>query len=150
YFNACMCALINIGEQTGKLNKILTMLAYNEERKLFFFKKLQETLLYPLLMLALAFILTLGMLIFIIPVFADLFQDMQGKLPLITRVVFYTASFLQEYLLICVMIFILLVFIFYKHKNRIFRITVNFFSLLPIVKTYVKAITLARFARNLE
>ncbi|HVJ48897.1 type II secretion system F family protein [Desulfitobacterium sp.] len=84
-------ALIRAGEQAGKLSEILNQLARDLEEEYQFRHKIQETLAYPgfLFVLALVVIFVLG--IFVLPVYEQIFSNLDSSLPIMTQVIFTVA-----------------------------------------------------------
>lgn len=84
-------ALIRAGEQAGKLPEILAQLAQDLEVEYQFRRKIQGTLAYPsfLLFLALAVIYSLSVLV--LPVYEQVFSNLDTSLPELTQVIFVFA-----------------------------------------------------------
>lgn len=152
YFNELLCQLIYLGEQTGKLENMLALIANNEEKKLLLKQRIKQTLFYPSIILITGLLLMLCMLLFVIPRFMELFQDMQDKLPLITRLIFDFSLLLKKFLwpiaigtnLLCFSLAII------KKKKILLLEWKNFLINLPILRNYFQKIMLAHFIRNLS
>ncbi len=57
--------------------------------------------MYPSVSLGMIFLITIFLLIFIVPIFKDMFDKIGRDLPLPTRVVLYISESMQEYWYIC-------------------------------------------------
>lgn len=151
YFDSVSYHLIYMSEQTGKLDQILLQIAHHKEKNEALKKQLQQALLYPTIITCVATTVTLIMLIFVVPRFAELFQTMQKPLPFFTKCVIQLSSgMLHDYWL---MVFPFLVILFFKYqlkKSTSLQILWHQLQLcLPFWGAMQKKIILARFARNL-
>jgi type IV pilus assembly protein PilC len=151
YFNALTCQLVRIGEQTGKLDTMLIMIANHQEKNMAFKKRVQQALFYPCIIMITALIVTLGMFLFVIPHFATLFHDMEEKLPLLTLWIFYLSAKLKQYLWLGgVLTFLFILAIYHgQHQPHVKRYLQQLTAKLPLIKECLRKILLARFARQL-
>lgn len=151
YFDEMTCQLIKIGEHTGKLDMMLTLLTNEKEKYLAFKKKLKQALFYPMMITATAVMVSLSMFLFVIPKFSELFSDGRVSLPWLTTWVFFLSKKLQQYSLIIFLVpglFLILMLpnpYFFRIKNKIRHSVIN----LPYLKSISQKIMLARFSRNL-
>jgi type IV pilus assembly protein PilC len=150
YFDELTCHLIQIGEHTGKLDSLLITIATYQEKNLALHNKIKQALFYPCLLAITAIVMTLAMLIFVIPHFATLFQDIANQLPPLTRGVFYLSYLLQHYgwlLLMMMLVPVLMLSLSPPtfNKKRALR---HAFAKLPLINTCLYKMTLARFARQ--
>ena len=97
YFDALFCNLVNAGEQAGILDGVLERLADYKEKILAIKAKIKSALVYPAAIMVVAFIITAVIMIFVIPVFADLFKSFGADLPAPTLVVMAMSSFFISY-----------------------------------------------------
>lgn len=89
YLSSQEIQLIKIGEQSGKLTTILNNLAQSRTKSDKLSQKVKKILFYPIFILAISLILSILLLIFIVPQFADLYGDKNRSLPLITEILFH-------------------------------------------------------------
>lgn len=151
YFDALTSQLVQIGEHTGKLELMLSRIAVHQEKQLAFKKRIKQALFYPSLITFTALVVTLGLLLFVIPRFADLFHDMHEKLPALTVAIFYLSAKLQQsvwLLLPGVLLGIVLLWRLYQRGEMKTRLQQGLCR-LPFIKLSLRKILLARFARNL-
>lgn len=85
-FPPLMVHLVKAGESGGFLDKSLESIADTFEADVKLRATVKSALAYPTAVLAMAFLAVIGMLIFIVPVFEQMFEDMGGDLPLPTRI----------------------------------------------------------------
>ncbi|ROR94144.1 protein transport protein HofC [Raoultella terrigena] len=80
-------AMIRTGELTGKLDLCCFHLARQQQEQLQLSEKVKKALRYPLIVLLLALLVVMGMLTFVLPEFAAIYQTFNTPLPLLTKVV---------------------------------------------------------------
>ncbi|MCK5477607.1 MAG: type II secretion system F family protein, partial [Methylococcales bacterium] len=73
YFDDLFCSLVEAGEQAGVLETLLDKIATYKEKSETIKKKVKKALTYPIAVLVVAFVVTAILLIFVVPVFEDLF-----------------------------------------------------------------------------
>lgn len=95
-FGRLYTAMVAAGEATGDMERVLSHLATHLERNAALRKRLQSALLYPALVVVVATVVTGGLLVFVVPIFAELFQSFGQALPLPTRVVVTMSSLLSR------------------------------------------------------
>jgi len=73
YFDDLFCSLVEAGEQAGVLETLLDKIATYKEKSESIKKKVKKALTYPIAVLVVAFVVTAVLLIFVVPVFEELF-----------------------------------------------------------------------------
>jgi type IV pilus assembly protein PilC len=87
YFDALFCNLVSAGEAAGILDTLLDRLATYKEKILAIKGKIKSALFYPISIIVVALVVTAVIMIFVIPVFKDLFKSFGADLPGPTLVV---------------------------------------------------------------
>ena len=87
YFDALFCNLVSAGEAAGILDTLLERLATYKEKILAIKGKIKSALFYPISIIVVALVVTAVIMIFVIPVFKDLFKSFGADLPGPTLVV---------------------------------------------------------------
>src|SRR3954471_21879218 len=87
YFDNLFCNLVGAGEAAGILDTLLDRLATYKEKILQIKGKIKSALFYPIAVVVIALIVTAVIMIFVIPVFKDLFRSFGADLPGPTLVV---------------------------------------------------------------
>jgi type IV pilus assembly protein PilC len=87
YFDGLYCNLVNAGEQAGILDIVLDRIASYQEKMLAIQGKIKSALFYPAIVLTVAFIITAGIMLFVIPTFKELYGSSGADLPALTMVV---------------------------------------------------------------
>jgi len=93
YFDPLFCNLVGAGEQAGILEDLLTRLAIYKEKTLAIKAKIKSALMYPVSILAIAFIVTAVIMIWVVPAFKQVFASFGANLPTPTLVVMAISEF---------------------------------------------------------
>ena len=96
YFDQLFVNLTEAGEQAGALEALLDKIATYKEKTEAIKKKVKKALFYPAAVLAVAVIVTIILLLFVIPQFEDLFKGFGADLPAFTQVVINMSKFIQH------------------------------------------------------
>lgn len=95
-FPNLVVALVQVGEGTGKLDEVLRKLYDYYTKRASFIRKLRGALTYPAIVVLLAFAITWGLMVFVVPQFTGLLKEMDADLPLLTRAVSAVSAFLAS------------------------------------------------------
>jgi type IV pilus assembly protein PilC len=85
-FNKLYTEMVRAGEIGGILDDVLLRVAYQLEKDQDLRRQVKSAMSYPTVVLILAILAASFMLIFIVPIFARMFEDLGGTLPLPTRI----------------------------------------------------------------
>lgn len=96
-FDDLTCTLVAAGEQSGLLDVMLARIADYQEKMLAIRGKLRSALTYPVAILAVAIIVTLLMLIYVVPAFESSFSSFGAALPLPTRLIIDGSEAIRRY-----------------------------------------------------
>ena len=96
HFDALFCNLVQAGEQAGILENLLDRLATYKEKILAIKSKIKGALFYPIAIIAVAFIITAVIMIFVIPAFKEVFTNFGADLPAPTLVVMGISDWFVE------------------------------------------------------
>src|SRR5436190_13522958 len=97
YFDALFCNLVQAGEQAGILETLLDRLASYKEKILAIQSKIKAALFYPIAIIAVAFIITAVIMIFVIPAFKEVFTNFGADLPTPTLFVMAISDFFVKF-----------------------------------------------------
>jgi type IV pilus assembly protein PilC len=149
-FPPLMINMVKAGEVGGFLDETLLSVAANFESEVKLRGKIKSAMTYPVVVFVVAILATVGMLLFIVPVFAGMFTTLGGTLPLPTAILVKTSAALK--ILIVPIIVVLVGFSVWwgRHKNdRGVRERVDPWKLkIPVFGNLFKKIAVARFTRN--
>src|SRR5215217_4653598 len=96
-FSRLYTEMVKAGEIGGMLDGVLLRVADQMERDQDLRRKVRSAMIYPIVVLGFAILAASFMLIFIVPVFAGLFQDLGGTLPLPTRICIILSHILSSF-----------------------------------------------------
>jgi type IV pilus assembly protein PilC len=149
-FNTLFVSMVEAGEASGGLAEILAKVAGYFESTVKLTKKVKSAMTYPIAVIGLAIALVNVLLIFVIPVFAQMFQDFGAKLPAPTQFLIDLSSFLKSWWwaigIGCYGVY-WTVNKFVKTPNGR-RMKDNFLVKAPIFGNLVHKIALSRFCRT--
>jgi type IV pilus assembly protein PilC len=152
YFDDLFVNLVEAGEHAGALETVLDKIATYKEKTEALKKKIKKALFYPGAVLAVAVIVTVILLIFVIPQFESLFKGFGADLPAFTQMVINMSRWMQDngwYLAIVVGAAIYTFAYFYK-RSRPMRQFIDRMSLqAPVIGPILRKAAIARFARTL-
>ncbi|HEU4853539.1 MAG TPA: type II secretion system F family protein [Telluria sp.] len=97
YFDPLFCNLVGAGEQAGILEDLLTRLAIYKEKTLALKAKIKSALTYPIAILAIAFIVTAVIMIWVVPAFKSVFESFGADLPAPTVFVMNLSEFFVKW-----------------------------------------------------
>ncbi|WP_456459948.1 type II secretion system F family protein [Desulfurobacterium sp.] len=151
-FGDLYISMIKAAEEAGTLDTTLKRLAEYLEKIEHLRSKVKSAMFYPTFVLIIATIIVSGILIFVIPTFANIYKDLGGQLPTLTQIVINISNFLRDY--IGWMIGALVVFIIaFKQLLKIDKVRYYFdmFMLkIPIFGDLILKSSIANFARTLS
>jgi type IV pilus assembly protein PilC len=144
--------LVRAGESAGVLDTVLDTVATYKERTESLKSKIKKAMFYPVMVLAVAFLVCMIMLLFVVPVFAATFQSAGAALPAPTLIVVNASKFMQSYWWLVIGSVIALVVGIVQGKRR----SVKFAHFLdramlrfPVIGNILRNSAIARFARTL-
>jgi type IV pilus assembly protein PilC len=150
-FNDLYTNLVVAGEEGGILDNILNRLAAYIEKAEALKKKVKSALVYPSVIIAVAIGVVAILLVFVIPVFEQMFSSAGQQLPLPTLIVVVISKYVRKYAFIFIPAFILLIFLLRKYHQTENGKTVMDRMLLkaPVFGDLFRKIAVARFSRTL-
>lgn len=143
YFDFFICQLIEMGERSGTLEKALAKIVIYKEKSLALTDKVKHILFYPFIVVTITVLITLSILIWIIPRFAELFQNFSGSLPHSTHCIIILSYFLRTHFMSLLLVFA----IFCSSLLYVPHLTVFQTNLLKF--TLFKKVLFSRFAFHL-
>lgn len=103
-------AMIQAGEQAGRLPEVLFKMSVELEEEFIFRRKLLGAFAYPAFLLLLTFGVIYALSIFVLPVYAQIFSNLETELPLLTEVIFKISQLIPN-IALCLLLFVLGVFL---------------------------------------
>jgi type IV pilus assembly protein PilC len=152
-FNQLYVSLVRAGETGGQLETVLTRVADTYEAEYKLRQKVKSAMTYPVVVAFIAISLLIVMLIFIVPTFAAMFEDLGGKLPLPTQIL-VTMSENSRVLVPLFIIGIVAARIIYKKLRKSNEKAALFFDKvklkIPVFGELFRKIAMSRFTRTLS
>jgi len=150
-FSPLMVNMIRSGEGSGSLEIVLLRLADFLEQQVMTKRKIQSALIYPAVIVSIAFCILLFLMTYVVPSVTKIFSDMKQTLPIPTAVLIAISSFIRSYWWLFLLLFAA-AFTGIKAyiKTEEGRIHFDQFKLkMPIFGSLYRKIAISRFSRTL-
>jgi type IV pilus assembly protein PilC len=95
-FDELYVSMVQAGEASGLLDNVLDRVADQIEKATKLKRRVKGAMVYPTVVFTFATLVLVAMLMFIVPIFAKIFTDLHGQLPLLTRVVLSASGVLRH------------------------------------------------------
>jgi len=144
--------LVTAGEHAGILETLLDKIATYKEKTEAMKSKIKKAMFYPAAVVGVAFIITAILLIFVVPVFEDMFNNFGGELPALTKFVVALSEWFQVWwwAVFGGIFGIVRALMEAKKRSRKFNHILDKVVLkAPIVGPIITKATIARYARTL-
>ena len=150
-FDKIFVALVESGEASGNLDKILERLANLMEKRSIITSRVFSALIYPGILLFVTVSIMVVLCVYVIPTVTELFED-QGELPWMTTTTIGFSNFLVNYWLGLIIGFLTFGFLFFKWKNSSNGKPVwdRFMLSVPVLGRLIRAADISLFARTLS
>ncbi|MAS00200.1 MAG: pilus assembly protein PilC [Nitrosomonadales bacterium] len=89
--------LVKAGEASGNLDTFLERITLNLEKSIAIKKAIKSAMMYPIILLSVAVTVVGVMMIFVVPVFVDIFGNAGVELPMATQMVMAISDFLRSW-----------------------------------------------------
>lgn len=148
FFPDRVISLVRSGEEAGRLPEHLNLITVQQRKEKIFKSRLRSALLYPGIVLFLAFVIAVGSTWIVLPKLVTIFNETKGELPFSTKILIWLGEFFTNYgavvaptLILGVSLLIYLVFVNSKTK-----FIGDFFLLrTPNIRLLVQGVELSRF-----
>ncbi len=143
-------SMVEAGEASGALSDILAKVALYFNDSLALQKKVKSAMTYPIAVIGLAVVMVNILLIFVIPIFAEMFADFGSELPAPTQLLIDVSEFLQSYIIYI----LILLAIAWKLLGKLIktpkgrRVKDASVSKMPIAGKLSQKVNVARFCRT--
>jgi len=144
--------MVRAGESSGALDDILERLASYLEKTSSLQRKVKSSLIYPAVVVTMAFLITLVMLLKVIPTFKGIFGLLGGALPLPTRILIFISDSLRDMFLYVVIGASVVTFALKRYiktaqgRNLFDRMMLRF----PVIGQILRKVAVAKFTRTLS
>lgn len=143
-------SMVEAGEASGGLAEILEKTSTYFEETVKLVKQVKGALVYPAVVIGLAVVLVNVLLVFVIPVFADMFSDFGAELPKPTQFLISLSDFLKSYIIFLIAGAAGIVWGIRRFcatpKGRVIKDSL--ITKLPVVGELTRKVNLSRFCRT--
>ncbi len=142
---------VQIGEETGKLLQVLKELSVFFQKKIKQRRQVTGALMYPAVVLVVAFSAAAFLLTYVVPMFSDVFKRFGNDLPPVTKAVISLSVFLKKYTGVFFLLLVTFIAaVMWQRKKNWYR-HLSSVALLktPVVGIIVQKIYLSRFANTM-
>jgi len=149
-FDRLTCSLVEAGEQGGILDSILLRLCTYKEKAIALKSKIKSAMIYPIAILAVSFIVTSILMIFVIPVFSEMFSSFGAELPGPTKIAMAISDIFVEYwyvVLFAPFVLIWAIKAIYKTPQGHYQLDKLLLN-LPVIGDVLRKGAVARFCRT--
>lgn len=149
-FPPLMLNMVKAGEVGGFLEEVLLSIANNFEAEVKLRGKIKSAMTYPVVVFCIAILAVIGMLTFIVPVFAQMFTEMGAELPLPTKILVVLSAVMKWAIGPLAVAAIVFAVWWRKHKNDLaVRERIDPVKLkVPVFGSLFRKVAIARFTRN--
>ncbi len=151
-FNSLYVGLINVGEQSGTLGTMLGRIASYLEKAEAIRRKVKSALMYPVIVLLVGLLIVVGLLIYIIPQFQNLFAENNAELPALTKSVITASQGLQDHwpmILSASVVTVLLMHFSYTRSQKFKYLADKLLLKIPAFGPLIRKSILVRITRTI-
>jgi type IV pilus assembly protein PilC len=152
-FSRLFISMVEAGEAAGILDVVLDRVAFQIEKETQIKRRVKGAMMYPLMVLAFATLVLIGMLMFLVPIFVDIFKQLGGDLPMLTQIVVKASEMLKSYWFIIFPAWggIIFGFLRLKKTEKGRRVWDRFRMRAPVgIGAVIMKVGMARFSRTLS
>jgi type IV pilus assembly protein PilC len=144
--------LIRVSERTGDIELALKTICQQLEAQIELRHKIQQALSYPIITLGSSLLLVIVMMIWVVPVFKDVFGHFQAELPPPTKALIQISSTINEYfleILICLISSALLFFLAWVKSTHLQKKCDQWCLHIPLLGGLLRLAALTHWCRTL-
>lgn len=151
-FPEILVNMVEAGEASGSLDVALDRMTTHFEKSDTLRSTVINAMIYPVMVILVSIGVVILMMVKVVPSFLDMFEDVDGELPAITKMVVGMSNFLTSHGLIIAVVFVLLVVLFMVYRNSDKgRYQLSAFVLrIPLFGKLVRKSSAATFTRTLS
>lgn len=144
--------MVRASEESGNLDHVMRQAAKSIEREASARQKVQSAMIYPAIICALALLLTVGLITFVLPQFRNLYAELGVPLPAVVRGLLNISDFMTgNAILILLVLLVVIIGLAYwlrtpQGKYFLHRTLLR----LPLVAPMVRTAVMERFCRTLS
>lgn len=151
-FPNLLIQMIQSAEVSGRLEEVLEQMANYYEKQYRNKQKVTTAMTYPIVVGILALVITAFLLIFIVPIFGEMFASFGSELPAITQMVLGLSQWFQKYWVL-ILVFLLATIFLLRYLSQRDKMAYSFDYLqlkIPIIGMFLQKTILARMTQTLS
>ncbi len=151
-FSRLYVAMVEAGEAAGILDIVLDRVALQIEKQEAIRRRVKGAMIYPTMVLTFATLVLIALLLFLVPIFVNIFAQLGGQLPMLTQIVVRVSDALRSYWYAIFPVLIALPFVFrwWKDTDKGRQKWDTFLLRVPMkIGETVRKVAMARFSRTL-
>lgn len=151
-FSSLYCSSVSAGEQSGFLDQVLDNLANYLEREHESFRNVEMALMYPIILLVVAFLIVGALMVYVLPDMISVIEDTGQTLPWSTQILISITEIIQSYWWLILSSLVLFIFLIKRllsqKKIRLMWDTYQFS--IPVIGKIVRSSNSARYSNTLS
>ena len=151
-FSSLYCSSVSAGEQSGFLDQVLDNLANYLEREHESFRNVEMALMYPIILLVVAFLIVGALMVYVLPDMISVIEDTGQTLPWSTQILISITEIIQNYWWLILSSLVLFAFLIKRllsqKKIRLMWDTYQFS--IPVIGKIVRSSNSARYSNTLS
>ncbi len=150
-FDELFTNMIEAGEIGGILDTILLRLADYMEKAMVLKGKVKSAMIYPAIIVSVAFIVVVFLLVFVIPMFGDLFAGSNVALPMPTQIVMGASDLVIQYwyILFFLPVLVMVALTNIRKTEKGLLLTDKIMMRVPVVGLLIQKVAVAKFTRTM-
>lgn len=151
-FPELLIQMARAGEASGSLETAMERMATQFEKSAKTQALIKKAMIYPIVVACVAVVVVIVMLVFVIPRYMDMFEELGTELPAITKAVVAMSNFIQAYWYIIIPVIIAVVFVVktWAKTNSGKHVVGKLALKIPAIKNLVVKSASAQMARTLS
>jgi len=151
-FDDLYCNLIGSGEQSGSLDIMLRRIAEYEEKIIKLRAQVRQAMIYPIAILSFSVVVVIFLMWKVIPIFANIFKELNAKLPMLTQVTMGVSSFVAGNILFIILGFVAIVlgFRFFRRTDQGRHVVDRLMLRIPLFGSLLSKVGISRMTRTLS
>ena len=149
-FSELFINMVRAGESSGMLSDILERLAMYLEKTAALSRKIKSSLVYPAVVVGMAFLITAILLIKVVPTFKGIFDTLGGQLPIPTQILIMVSDIFRHYFLLLVGVVTVCIILLKRYiMTETGRYNFDAMKLkAPVLGELFRKISVAKFSRT--
>ncbi|MBI4785029.1 MAG: type II secretion system F family protein [Oscillatoriophycideae cyanobacterium NC_groundwater_1537_Pr4_S-0.65um_50_18] len=150
-FDGLYVSMVQAGEVGGVLDEVMNRLAKLMEDVARLQNQIKSAMTYPVVVGSIAVLIFLGMTVFLLPIFADIFDKLNAPLPAFTQLMITLSKFLRSFYVVFLVVAIVVIVFAYNrfYSTNVGRLTMDgFFLKMPLFGDLIQKTATARFCRT--